>query len=231
VVWFILRGQARLGKAGLGEAGPAVASQGFLQRNAGKMVNHIVNVTATIEGLKPGILMHRWAEDDEDGKTSRPVHNDYGTSREQAEKSAYRSPTGQLYMPTTAIGTLLRGAGRRHKQPSSRQSMAYIVPAAVIVTDEIALLHNEFSEPIHDFEVDARPVVIPATKGRITRYRPKIEKWRATFSAEIDTEVLSVATIHQLLEEGGRRIGIGDFRPERGGPYGRFAVINWQTGT
>jgi hypothetical protein len=34
--------------------------------------------------------------------------------------------------------------------------------------------------------------------------------------------------IHQLFEEGGRRIGIGDFRPERGGPYGRFAIVSWE---
>jgi hypothetical protein len=192
------------------------------------MINAIIPVQVTIEGLRPGLLMHRWHEENEDdSKSTRPVHSEYGTSREQAEKAAYRAPTGQLYVPTTAFSTLMRNAGRRHKQSGSRQSLMYIVPAAVIVTDEIALLHDENGDPIHDFEVDARPVVIPATKGRITRYRPKIEKWQSTFSAEIDTEVLAVHVIHQLLEEGGRRIGIGDFRPERGGPYGRFSVINW----
>lgn len=192
------------------------------------MTNVIISITATIEGLKPGLLMCRWAEEAEDEKASRPINRDYGTSREQAEKLAYRSPSGQLYMPTTAFSTLLRTAGKRHKQPTSRQSMTYIVPAAVIITDEIAPLHDENSEPITDYEVDARPVVIPATKGRITRYRPKIEKWQLTFSMEIDTEVLPVAVIHQLLEEGGRRTGIGAFRPEKGGPFGRFAVVNWQ---
>lgn len=192
------------------------------------MTNIIVPVQVTIEGLRPGLLTHRWHEENEDdSKSTRPVHSEYGTSREQAEKAAYRSPTGQLYLPATAFSALMRNACRRHKQATSRQSLMYIVPAAVIITDEIALLHDENGEPIHDFEVDARPVVIPATRGRITRYRPKIEKWQATFSLEVDTEVLGVATIHQLLEEGGRRIGVGDFRPERGGPYGRFAVINW----
>jgi hypothetical protein len=192
------------------------------------MTNYIVSITVTIEGMKPGLLMHRWAEESESEKTSRPVHSEYGTSREQAEKVAYRAPNGQLYVPSTAFSTLLRTAGRRHKQPSSRQSMAYIVPAAVIVTDEITLLHDELGESIREFEVDARPVVIPATKGRITRYRPKVEHWQATFNLEINTQVLSATTIHQLLEEGGRQVGIGDFRPERGGPYGRFTVVNWQ---
>lgn len=188
----------------------------------------IISGHAVVEGLRPGILMHRWAEAAEDDtKSTRPVHTEYGTSREQAEQVAYRTEDGILYMPGMAFATLLRGAGRRHKQQGTRQSLMYVVPAAVIVTDEIVLLHDEDCKPIRDFEVDARPVVIPATKGRITRYRPKIEKWRTTVHMDIDTSVLAVATIHQLLEEGGRRIGVGDFRPERGGPYGRFAIVEW----
>ena len=30
-----------------------------------------------------------------------------------------------------------------------------------------------------DAEVDSRPVVIPSTKGRIMRHRPKLETWQA----------------------------------------------------
>ena len=118
-------------------------------------------------------------------------------------------------------------AGARHKQKGSRKSLAYIVPAAIIIPSEAIMLHDENGIYISNFEVDSRPVVIPATKGRIMRHRPKIEKWCATIPFEIDTSVLDVATIHQLLEEGGRREGIGDYRPNRGGPYGRFAVTSW----
>jgi hypothetical protein len=190
--------------------------------------NDIVTVTTTIEGLSPGILMHRWAEESEEQKPSRSIHVDRGTAREQAAKTAYTTEAGELYLPTTAFSTPLKTAGRRHKQPGSRQSMMYIVPAAVIMTEDIALLHNESNAPIITWEVDSRPVTIPATKGRIMRHRCKVERWRSTFSFEVDTDVLGVNMIHQLLEEGGRRIGILDYRPERGGPYGRFHVINWQ---
>jgi hypothetical protein len=62
------------------------------------------------------------------------------------------------------------------------------------------------------------------------RHRPKVEEWQASIPMEIDTGVLPVATIHQLLEEGGRRIGVGDYRPEKTGPYGRFSVISWDEG-
>lgn len=92
---------------------------------------------------------------------------------------------------------------------------------------EAITLTDAKGKPLDNFEVDSRPVVIPSTKGRIMRHRPKIEKWQAEIPLEIDTGVLPVATIHQLLEEGGRRIGIGDYRPEKTGPYGRFAVVSW----
>ena len=192
------------------------------------MSNVIITVTATIEGLSPGILMNRWADKSEHTEGSRPVHTDYGTAREQASQTTYEIESGQLYLPTNAFSSLLKNAGRRHKQPSSRQSMMYVVPAAVIMTEDIALLHDTDGEPIKNWEVDSRPVTIPATKGRIMRHRPKVERWRATFSFEVDTEVLPVSSIKQLLEEGGRRIGILDYRPERGGPYGRFHIVNWQ---
>jgi hypothetical protein len=61
------------------------------------------------------------------------------------------------------------------------------------------------------------------------RHRPKINEWCACFIIEIDRTLVDINMIHQLLTEGGRRIGIGDFRPEKGGPFGRFQVDQWQT--
>lgn len=192
------------------------------------MSQPIISGTVTVRGLTPGLLMHRWSEKDEDPKITRPVHVEYGTTREEADRGAYKLPDGQLYLPGTMFSAAIRAAGRRHKQPTSRQSLMYIIPAAIVITMDAIPLQDLAGEPLKDFEVDSRPVVIPATKGRIMRHRARIEEWQATISFDIDTEVLSTAIIHQLFEEAGRRNGVGDFRPSTGGPYGRFAVINWQ---
>lgn len=187
----------------------------------------IKTVEVTIEGLA-AVLMHRFGAADELQGEARPVKLEDLTPAEQAERSAYRLEDGSLYMPGAAISRLLREAGSGHKQTGTRKSIKYIVPAAVIVTDDAIVLHDQAGQPITEIEVDSRPVTIPATKGRIMRHRARIEKWAATFSMEIDENVLSANTVHQLLEEGGRRIGILDFRPEKGGPYGRFAVVAWR---
>ncbi len=186
-------------------------------------------VSVEIRGLSP-LLQHRFGEEAEqaDSKPTRTVTVGYGTPREQAEKAVYRDQAGCCYFPGQAIARLLREAGSNHKQRGSRRSIKFIVPAGVIVpADAIAIL-DEKGKAVKDFEIDSRPVTIPATKGRVMRHRPRWDTWTAEFSLEIDEDVLPVDLVHQLLEEGGRRIGIGDYRPERGGPFGRFEVLRWE---
>lgn len=83
------------------------------------------------------------------------------------------------------------------------------------------------SSPITTFEIDSRPVVIPATKGRIMRHRPRLNAWGSEFFLEVDESLVDLTLVHECLSEGGARLGIGDFRPEKGGPFGRFQITSW----
>ncbi len=51
--------------------------------------------------------------------------------------------------------------------------------------------------------------------------------WRASFSLRVNEKVLPVDLIHKLLVDGGEQIGVGDYRPEKGGPFGTFRVLHW----
>ncbi len=183
--------------------------------------------SAVVEGLPPGILMHRFSEWEEAEEEVRAIRQDKGTTRERAERSAYRNDDGTLYAPSTWFFRSIIEVGGYYKQRGSRKSLKYVIPAAVIIPADIIPLVDLEGSPVKDFEVDARPVVIPATKGRIMAYRPKIEVWRATIPMEVDTTIIDLDTAHQLLEDAGRRQGVGDFRPEKKGPFGRFKLINW----
>jgi hypothetical protein len=35
------------------------------------------------------------------------------------------------------------------------------------------------------------------------------------------------AFARKLVDDAGKRIGLGDFRPDRKGPFGKFVVSNW----
>lgn len=186
-------------------------------------------VKVEIKGTTP-ILQHRFSEDAEASvsKKTRKTNLKDETPRDQAEKVSYRNEDGYLYQPSTQIFALLKESGREHKQKSSRRSVKYLIPGAVRMTDlEIPLL-DEKGKKLKNFEIDSRPVTIPSTKGRIMRHRPRVDKWVLRFQMEIDEDVLDASTVHDLLCEGGKRCGIGDFRPQTFGQFGQFQVTQWQ---
>lgn len=185
--------------------------------------------TVTIKGTT-SLLQHRFGEAAEgDGaKASRNVLVNRGTPREEATKVVYQNTKGEYYFPGAAIGRLLREAGGGHKMKGSRKSAKYIVPAAVLVMGDAVVIRNgDGKTPVKDFEVDSRPVTIPATKGRIMRHRPRFDDWSATFDVRVNEQILPPDFVCQLLTEGGQQIGIGDYRPEKGGPFGTFNVVSW----
>ena len=181
-----------------------------------------------ITGTTP-LLQHRFTVTSEQDRATRKVLVANDTPRAQADKVAYRDSTGHFFFPGAAIARLIREAGGTHKLKGTRRSAKYVVPAAVLVReDAITLLNGDGKTPVRDFEVDSRPVTIPATKGRIMRHRPRFDCWSARFTIRINEELLPPDFIHQLLVEGGQQIGIGDFRPEKGGPFGTFNIVGWK---
>jgi len=72
--------------------------------------------------------------------------------------------------------------------------------------------------------VDSRTVVIPATRGRSIRLRPKLEEWELEFTLEILNDDLPVEVVKSALDDAGREGGLGDYRPR----FGRFIVTRFE---
>lgn len=183
-------------------------------------------VDVTIVGTSP-LLQHRFSENAEQTKATRQVLQDRGTPREQAEEVVYKN-ANHFYFPGTWIAGAITEAGGSHKMRGSRKSAKYVVPAAIRVLDiEVPIRNGDAKTLVKDFEVDSRPVTIPATKGRIMRHRPRFDVWSATFRITINDNLLPEEFVQQLLTEAGEQQGIGDFRPNKRGPFGCFRVTNW----
>jgi hypothetical protein len=185
-------------------------------------------VTVRIKGVT-SLLQHRFNEEAEIPGATRKMLVERGTPREEADKVCYRDKEGRFYFPGAAIGRLLREAGGGHKLKGSRKSAKYVVPAAVLVLEDAITICNGDGKPAQDFEVDSRPVVIPSTKGRVMRHRPRFDVWSASFTLRINEQILPPDFVQRLLNEGGEQIGVGDFRPEKGGSFGCFNVVEWTT--
>lgn len=184
-------------------------------------------IAVQIEGLTP-LLIHRFTEQSEQAKKTRRVEVVTRDPREEATRHAYVAKDGTFYFSAFSIPSCMGAAGANHKATGTRKTLRFVVPSAVRTTSDTITITNGDGGPAKSFEVDSRPVTIPATKGRIMRHRPRFDTWGARFELTINDDLLDPATAHVLLQEAGLSIGIGDFRPEKRGPFGTFRVTSWQ---
>jgi hypothetical protein len=182
-------------------------------------------VNVELRGTSP-LLIHRFGEHAEAEAPTRGVVVERRDPRHEATQHAYIAPDGTYYFSAFSIPNCMGSAGANHKLKGSRKTLRFVVPSAVRMDrDTVTILNG--NGPATHFEVDARPVTIPATKGRIMRYRPRFNEWGAAFRMVINDQLLSPDSAHQLLNEAGQTIGIGDFRPEKRGPFGTFLVTRF----
>lgn len=190
-----------------------------------------MKIRVTIKGISP-LLMNRFTEQAEikiSGGTSSAFQasGNRGNPREQAEPKRYSDAQGNLYIPGANVFSCLVAAGifikvGRSKLTTQKSSL---VPAGLMVDDLICSLGTK------DWEVDSRSVVIPATGGRIMCHRPRIDQWSLTFNLDVDEEMFSPDLVRQLVDAAGKKVGLGDWRPSRKGPFGRFVVDQWAAET
>jgi hypothetical protein len=74
--------------------------------------------------------------------------------------------------------------------------------------------------------VDIRAVVV--NRARVMKARPKFNKWNCKFNISFFTDKLDLAQVKDCLTIAGEAIGIGDYRPEKGGDYGTFRIIKME---
>lgn len=178
-----------------------------------------------IRGVSP-ILINRFKEQSEIPATMKKANKkDYGTPREQAESTLYSDEETKLaWVPTAWIKGSLSTVSSDYKLPSSRKSVKSVIGGAVIPIEEKSYFTEKYK--VKDCEVDSRPCVVQ--RARIMRHRGRFENWSLSLELSIDESILPPDNVHEMLTDAGRRAGMGDFRPQKGGPFGRFSVVEWK---
>lgn len=185
------------------------------------------NVKVTIEGISPGILMRRFGESSRDGivQGGGPVTT-IPAREAAAEEAAYRLPDvngekGNLYIPAECLRQALVLASA-YEKGKGRSTLAKFSAAAIFITPEALDLGVKI------YDIDSRPAVIPATKGRVMRHRPNLKQWRVTFNLEYDETLLTIEQVRRIVEHCGARVGLLDYRAAKRGPFGRFHIVLWE---
>jgi len=172
------------------------------------------SVEVSIKGTSP-LLMHRFPLEPVEAIEKK-------TPEEQAEIAAYRdSESGELYVPGIAVQRALV-AGAVYSKGKGRASLQKPAAACLMVNPQTIRLGMK------EYVVDSRPVVVPATKGRILRHRARLDEWALNFELEWDDTLLKETEVRRILDDTGSRVGLLDFRPERKGPFGRFVVNHFE---
>lgn len=179
----------------------------------------LTTVHVTIEGVSP-VLINQFHEDSALEATSG-VHarKERLSPEEDAASRLYPQNGNGPTIPAENIRQAVIGASSRTK--IGRRSATTDMAAACYIFPEMLPLEGEW-------HVDSRAVVIPATKGRILRHRPMFNRWRIEFDMQVNCDLIDLKTVKEIVTNAGQLVGIGDFRPARKGPYGRFEVTRWE---
>lgn len=184
-------------------------------------------INVTIEGVTPLIcnaFTDKAQMEATNGNRLSTV-GDRGTPREIAESKLYTDEKGNPVIPQPNLFRAIIDGGKFFKAGKSKvtTNKSSLIPACV----SIDAIHIKI-ESREGWTTDTRPVRIPSTGGRILAHRPMFNDWKLSFRVEVDTDILSVKMLREILDAAGKRVGLGDFRPDCKGPYGKFNVTSWK---
>ena len=187
----------------------------------------------TIEGVSP-IIQHNGAagldtrsptkleiaEITRKRGSNRTVADDERVAELECQVSLWLDESGAPTIPEGAIRACIEQAARKLKQgPQVREGMIVTETAFTYDTDRYGSTVEEVGKSAQ-FTV---PVVVQ--RQRILRTRAKFDDWSCTFVVDTDPELVDGTQLEAWLDIAGRRIGLGDWRPQKSGQYGRFKVV------
>ena len=204
----------------------AVANKNRLTDNNGVMTktSTVKRIEILIRGLPPGIIFQgkgvMAADECESGKKKK--------HREPAEEARLRAHwmtvagKKELCIPWVMLYQSICTAAGSFKF-RGQKTMSTIVAATISCeTDRISLNTDQF-------EVLEEYVKIPPKTGSMVLIgRPRLPKWQATFVLVVDDEMYAAENLRDIIAHAGKLVGIGAWRPQLKGPYGRFEVSDFE---
>lgn len=175
-------------------------------------------VAVTIEGAAD-FLYHRWNCEAVDQK-ARSAKGSKAKRSDDLESYVYRNDAGELCIPGEYLRMAIIGAAKFRQDPRSpRKSAQDLYKASIISLTQLAT----FGKCEWDYE-DKRRVVVQ--RSGINRVRPAMRAgWRASFDLMVNLpEYVDRNSLRETIEQAGRLIGIGDFRPS----FGRFGIVRFE---
>lgn len=191
-------------------------------------------VTLAIEGTSALLVNRDWQTEKDrpnDGPDKKIAGNKAGkrlTAEEQfrnalhtPETAGYEAKKGVYLLPTSAIHRALWTLGKRATKKWPQTELKSIISVS-----------GDFEDDRYSQIIGQEPTcftAIATTKGMsrapYMAHRAKFEKgWRIVITLQTVEQSISIEDAVSLLQLAGQVNGIGSFRPENGGRFGRFVI-------
>lgn len=200
-------------------------------------------VTARLQGLKPGILFHPMDQATLEGLYFRqPGSTSKGNEIPPPEVLAasrfYRNEEGRICLPTECLMAALIEAGRSIPyEGKSRLSNADSskVPGIIGFEEEfLPIFPNPEPNGREDaesktWETHMKRGVLQGSGTAVAIVRPRLREWYVdvSFSLNLEGEPIGVDKIKRCFDIAGKSVGVGSWRPQCKGSFGRFRIADW----
>ena len=138
----------------------------------------------------------------------------------ECRRSLYLDADGRPTLPEAALRAVIESSARKTKQgPLVREGL--MIESVTFCYDV-----KRYGEDVKKLITTAQfvaPVVV--NRKRVLRSRARFDcPWSVVGVADVDPEQVDRDQLTAWLATGGRRVGLGDWRPQTSGHYGRFNV-------
>lgn len=174
----------------------------------------------SIKGMAPLSQSRQHFSEFLDGES----HGEYD-KRTWREKCNYDSED-KVFVPAMAFKQAMDVAAKRLAIPdpdNKRANLTKYFVSDVICEGNLSIGVKKDAMPcIH---INANSDGIRGSGKRVPRTLPQIQEWAGSTSFLIMEEKVKPEIFEKVLTAAGRSVGVGQFRPEKGGLNGRFEVV------
>ncbi|MDD5486818.1 MAG: hypothetical protein PHW65_04625 [Dehalococcoidales bacterium] len=184
-------------------------------------------------GISP-LMMDKMSDETLEGLATgvRPPEVKDRPAEEKASVKIYRDDDGKIALPAEMLMGALVFAGQKVKNGRKNISTAKTTTLFELMQLNNVWLPLTNGQPMNEdlpWVVDKRKGI--GTQARtptaVCIIRPKFLHWEFDCEIQYDEKKVNGDVVRQLFNVAGSSEGLGSFRPNKKGPFGRFNVTKW----
>ena len=179
---------------------------------------YVVNLV--IEGVTP--LQQSKEYTSNEAKGPNETHADY--EKRTWMQRAHINENGNVFMPAGALKKAMIDAARYSGDQipgQGKKTYTAKVSSGICVVSDIVTNKKEK-------DIEKRDVFAGMNNKRVWKSFPTVTGWTATTCLHVYDPILSPEVVTRILDTAGKFIGIGTWRPQNGGEYGRFKIVKFE---